>query len=132
MGMKMLLPTLFALPLLAACATTAGASAKLSGSSWAFTAIDGAAPKSDRARLEFGPDRISATVGCNGLGGDYAIENGRVQAGPFMSTMMFCEGLMEQERAVAKLLESKPTITFSAGKLVLEGGGHRAEFTRSE
>lgn len=123
---------LLALPLLLGCATPPEPGAGLAGSKWTFTAIDGAAPKSDRARLEFLPDRISASAGCNGLGGEYTIKDGRLMTGPFMSTMMYCDGLMEQERALSQLLEAKPSHTLTGNRLVLQGGGHKAELVRAD
>lgn len=128
--MKKLL-ALLALPLLAACATVSGASESLVGSKWTFTAIDGGAPQSPRAAVEFLPNRISATAGCNGLGGNYTVKGNQLITGPIVSTMMYCNGLMDQERALAALLEAKPTYTLSGDRLVLQGGGHRAELSRA-
>ena len=60
---------LLALPLLAACTTLPGAVADLSGTKWAFTAIDGALPVSAKTSMNFETDRLGANVGCNGMGG---------------------------------------------------------------
>ncbi len=122
---------LFALPLLAACTTLANAPAPLAGSKWTFLTIDGARPVSGKAWLNLDPDRISATVGCNGMGGSVAIEPARLVTGPFMSTRMFCEGLMEQESAVSQLLSASPSYTLSGDRLMLKGGGHSAELKRA-
>ncbi len=128
--MKHLLP-LAALALLGACATTGSSVASgLENTSWRFERIDGAAPASERARLEFGAERISATVGCNGLGGDWQIDGNRIVTGPFLSTRMFCEGLMEQERSVSELLSASPGWRLDGGRLHIEGGGHRAVLIR--
>ncbi len=122
--------TLFALPLLAACTTVGTASPSLAGSKWAFVSIDGQAPVSDKAGLTLGADRIGANVGCNGMGGDLKIEPGKLVTGPIMSTRMYCEPVMKQENAVAGLLGASPNYTVTGARLVLIGGGHRAELRR--
>jgi heat shock protein HslJ len=121
---------LIALPFLAACAHPVATSADLTGSQWRFVSIDGAAPASDKARLEFLRDRISASAGCNGLGGAWEAKGGRLVTGPFISTMMYCDGLIEQERALGALFEAKPSYALQGDRLTLEGGGHRAELHR--
>ena len=128
--MKYIFPAA-AFVLLSACATTAQPPLpELANSHWRFERIDGAAPVSPRAHLEFKPDRISATVGCNGLGGDWRIDGSRIVTGPFMSTRMFCEGLMEQERAVSDLLSASPGWKLAENRLELDGAGHRAVLVR--
>jgi heat shock protein HslJ len=123
---------LLALPLLAACTTLPGASPDLSGTKWAFTAIDGARPVSAKASLNFEPDRLSANVGCNGMGGEWRMEQDRIIADQLIGTQMYCEGLMEQESAVAALLGSKPRLTMAGDRLVLRSAAHSAELQRVE
>lgn len=122
---------LAALPILAACATTGQPEAvRLQDTRWIFVTIDGQAPVSDRAAMAFDRERISATVGCNGMGGDWRIERGRLVGGPYASTMMYCDGLMEQERAVGDLLGEKPTVAVSGDRLTLTSANHRVELVR--
>jgi heat shock protein HslJ len=121
---------LLALPLLAACATAGASAVKIEGSTWSFVAIDGKAPVSSKARLTIGTDRIGANVGCNGLGGDLKVEHDRLVVGPVISTEMFCDGVMDQERAVGALLGASPHFEIRDGTLHLEGGGHSADLTR--
>ena len=80
--------------------------------------------------LEFHTDRIGANVGCNALGGDWRIERGRLIAGPFISTQMWCEGVMEQERAVATLLSCAPEVRINGARITLTSGGHSADLVR--
>lgn len=120
-----------AISLLSGCATVTPAGADLTGTRWSIVSIDGAAPKSPKAAVEFMPDRISATAGCNGLGGDWEARDGRLITGPFVSTMMFCDGLMEQERALGALFEAKPSYAVTAARLTLTGGGHTVELRRA-
>ena len=121
---------LLALALLGACATAPVPKQQLGPSKWRIVSIDAVAPVSPRASVEFLPDRISATAGCNGLGGEWSTMDGHLITGPFMSTQMYCDGLMEQERALSALFESKPAFVLRGERLVLEGGGHKVELRR--
>jgi heat shock protein HslJ len=122
---------LLALPLLAACATAGASPAQLQNTRWAFVQIDDAAPVSSKASLTIEPGRVGANAGCNGMGGDLKLTQTRLVTGPIISTQMYCDGVMEQERAVAALLDADPVYTLKGDKLVLEGGGHRAELKRA-
>ena len=121
---------LLTLPILAACAAFPGASPDLSGTKWAFTAIDGARPVSAKASLNFETDRLGANVGCNGMGGEWRMEQDRIIAEQLIGTQMYCEGLMEQESAVAALLGGKPTVTITGDRLALRSPAHSAELQR--
>jgi heat shock protein HslJ len=123
---------LIALPLLAACTTVGNAAPPLVPSEWRFVSIDGQAPVSGQARLKIETGRIGANVGCNGMGGDLRIEGAKLVTGPIISTRMFCEGLMEQERAVSELLGASPRFTYSGDRLVLKSDKHRAELKRQQ
>jgi len=122
------LALLLALPAMIACVPPG---AHLNGTKWTITRIDRTPAVSNWARLEFLSERISATAGCNGLGGEWKAKGNRLETGPFMSTQMYCEGLMEQEAALSRLLEAKPTFDLSGNRLTLTGGGHSAEMVRS-
>ena len=92
------------LSLLSACAAAKGNQATLANSTWRFVSIDGAAPVSGKAQLEFEEDRIGATVGCNGMGGPWRIEDGRLIAvyGAFRAMLrsrLCLAHLLEQERS---------------------------------
>jgi heat shock protein HslJ len=123
---------ILALPLLAACTTLPGAVPDLSGTKWAFTVIDGARPVSTAATLSFESNQLSANVGCNGMGGEWRIEQDRIIADQLIGTQMYCEGLMEQESAVAALLGGKPRVTMAGDRLVLRSAAHSAELQRVE
>lgn len=102
----------------------------LHDTNWKIVRIDGKAPASSRAAIRFTRDRLSATVGCNGQGGTWVIEQGKLVGGPYMSTMMYCEGLMEQERALADLLGAKPSLDVTRGTLTLRSKDHVIEARR--
>lgn len=119
-----------ALALLAGCATTmTGSSPSLADSEWRFTAIDGAAPAGE-ATLTFRSDRLVANAGCNRMGGTWREEGGKLIVGPLMATRMFCEGKMEQERAVSDLLDAGPDVTVSDDRMTLKSAAHSAELAR--
>lgn len=121
---------LTALPLLAACATTAKPAADLPLTQWRFVSIDGQAPVSEKADLRIYEGRIGANVGCNGLGGDLKIEPGRLIVGPMISTQMYCDGVMEQERAVAELLGASPGFFVEGDRMGIKSDKHIAELVK--
>ena len=116
-----------ALALLAACTTAGATRPGLEDSRWRFVAIDGDRPVSDKAELTIGRGRIGANVGCNGLGSDLKIKGGKLEVGAIVSTMMYCDGLMEQEKAVSELLAGNPEYRIENGRLKLKAGIHSAE-----
>jgi heat shock protein HslJ len=62
--------------------------------------------------------RLSGSTDCNGFGGDYTITDGVLETGPFMMTMMYCEG--SQEMDFQKMLSQPLNVWFDeAGELVL-------------
>lgn len=118
---------LAAMAVLAGCATTTAA--PLADSEWRFTAIDGAPPVGE-ASLSFKGDRLTASAGCNRMGGTWRSEGGKLIAGPLMGTKMFCEGKMDQERAVSELLSGSPDVVLDGNRLSLKSAAHSAELTR--
>lgn len=133
--------TAFALTALACAAGVQAAPPKpaaLVGTSWKIIQIDGKAPASPKAAMQFQAERISATAGCNGLGGTWRIRQGKLVGGPFVSTMMYCQSingddnLMAQERALSALLSATPSIDLTRGKLTLRSLGHSAELVRAD
>lgn len=121
------------LSLLTACAAAGESQASLANSTWHFVSIDGAAPVSGKAKLEFDGDSIGATVGCNGMGGAWRIESGRLIAGPLTQTEMYCEGpVWSQEKAVGALLAGAPQLEVETDTLVLKSSGHSAKLQRVE
>lgn len=113
--------------------TDSGSAPQLAGTEWRFTAIDGAAPvRPDRATMSFTAERISANVGCNGMGGTWRLDGNRLMGGPYMSTKMFCDGVMEQERAVGDLLAANPNVAISGDRMTLTAPGHSAELARAD
>lgn len=112
--------------LLAGCATAPTSAPGLAGTRWTIVRVDGAAPAvPEKASLKFEDDRLSANVGCNGIGGDYRVDGARLIAGPLMATRMFCEGpVWQQEEAVNALLSAAPEIDRRGQTMRLVSGGH--------
>lgn len=124
---------LLPLSLLGACAAPAGEPSQFSQTNWRFVSIDGETPATAEAQLTFEEERIGANVGCNGMGGPWRIEDGRLIAGPLVQTKMFCEGdVWHQEQAVGALLVGAPKVEVEGDTLVLKSSAHHAELTRAE
>lgn len=118
--------------LLSACAASGEGASHLAETSWRFTSIDGATPANSDAELTFEDDRIGANVGCNGMGGPWRTENGRLIAGPLIQTEMFCAGeVWGQEKAVSALLAATPRYELEGDTLILRSRGHVAELERT-
>lgn len=99
---------------------------------WRVAEIDDDAPANPaEARLTFEADRLSASVGCNGMGGPWQVEQNRLIAGPLASTEMYCVGPVgEQEKALAALLVAAPTIALDDGELILRSSRHSVRLER--
>jgi len=125
----LVVPVLLAL---AACAApNSGGNPHLADSAWRFTRIDGRAAASSHARLTFTGANLGANVGCNGMGGTWRVEAGRLITGPLMQTEMFCEGpVWPQERSVSALLAGAPKFTVNGNRMMLASSGHSAELVR--
>lgn len=118
-----------ALLLVAACGSRAGSGGMddLRGRTFLSTAVteNGQAKPlvpGTRIRLSFGEEgrRIGANAGCNHMGGEARVENGRLVAREMAMTAMGCDGgRNEQDDWLAKFLTGAPTITSSGSELVL-------------
>ena len=116
-----------------ACTTAHEPAWSPAGTDWKITAIDGAAPAMpDKARIGFADDRrISASVGCNTISGGYRLEDGRLIAGPLISSLVGCEGNVAQdERALNALLSGAPQISHRGDTMQLDSGGHTVDLVR--
>ena len=119
-----------ALPLLAACTTAGATPTVIAGTTWSLVTIDGQKPVSSRAAITLEAQAISADAGCNGMGSSLQITPDRLLVGPIISTQMFCDGVMEQERAVGKLLGASPHYKVEGETLTLTAPGHSAKLVR--
>lgn len=129
--MRIFVSIVFPLGLLAGCTGSTHSEAAIAGTSWQLTAIDGAAPVSEDAHIDFRKTDLGASVGCNSIGGDWRIENGRLIAGPLAQTEMYCaEPLWNQEKALNALLTSAPVIVVDGDRMTLTSHGRTAELRK--
>ena len=133
-GMNRSIPSAALAMLLAlgGCVTASAKPEPMPLTSWTFVSIDGRAPVAKTTSLRIYEGRIAANVGCNGMGANAKLIGGRIVAGPVISTQMYCEGVMEQERAVGALLRAKPKMTVRGTTMTLTGGGHSAQLRRED
>ncbi len=54
---------------------------------------------------------FGGSVGCNSFGADYKVDGDQITFGSIISTMMFCEGISDQESTVLGILTDK-TVSF--------------------
>lgn len=116
---------------LAGCAGSSNPDTKIAGTSWQFTAIDGAPPLSESAHINFRRKALGASVGCNRIDGDWRIEDDRLIAGPLVQTERYCEEpLWNQEKALNALLTSAPVIVVEGNRMTLKSHGRSAELRK--
>jgi heat shock protein HslJ len=85
----------------------------LVGKSWAILSLNGrAVSQPEKARITFTSERLSATLGCNQIGGAYGIEKSTyLAARQMLSTLIGCPApLDEEERLLSALLSATPMI----------------------
>ena len=113
------LVTIFTLSvlILSACAS-GGASSTLPIGEWILVTYgDASSPMPALPDVEtiinFHEDgTFGGSVGCNSFGADYKVDGDQITFGSIVSTMMFCEGISDQESAVLAILTDK-TISFA-------------------
>ena len=121
--------SLFALTLvltlsLAACGTSER-DTDLKDTSWSLIEVNGQ-PILDGTNptLVFEEDRAGGNGSCNAFGGHYTAENGKLTFGPIESTLMYCEGTMDQESAYFSALQEAAGYQIRGGNLqILDAGG---------
>jgi heat shock protein HslJ len=77
-----------------------------------------------RIRLGFSDGRVSASAGCNTIGGSYSIADGRLVVGDLSTTEMGCDpDRHAQDEWLAAFLGSRPVVTLSGSDLELASPG---------
>lgn len=108
---------MFAL-LLAACGAPGGAD--LEGTSWRLVEIAGQPVMPDSGpTLGFEQGQAGGNGSCNGFGGEYQAAGGKLTFGPLMSTLMYCEDVMEQETAYLAALQDAAGYEIKDGILLI-------------
>jgi heat shock protein HslJ len=114
----LLVLTVLAGIILAACSGGASASGSLTGT-WELVSYgDPASPTPAAADVEtsvvFGEDgTITGNVGCNGFGGDYEVNGDTITFGPISSTLMLCEDTAVGDQETVVLNTLIETVSFA-------------------
>ena len=115
------------LTLFVAASNGAGEAAiELDGTAWYLTDLAGqGVVEGSEVTLEFAEGVMTARAGCNGFGGDYALDGSELTVGQQMATtMIFCEGgLTDQEAAYNQAMIAAESVTLKDGALTV----HTAE-----
>ncbi len=134
---RFLVLAISAVTLLAACSVAAGPSAQSSGApsaspsgalsvegkTYLSTAVKGAVlVPGTRIRLSFKDGTLSASGGCNSMGGTYTIAGGRLTTTQMMTTDMGCDQPRMQQDAWLATLLSGSTISLAGDTLTLDDG----------
>src|SRR4029077_18267591 len=73
-----------------------------------------------KIRLSFTDGMLGASAGCNSMGGDYQVVNGKLVVGQMSTTEIGCPtNLGEQDQWLAAFLGAKPQIALDGNNLVL-------------
>lgn len=109
------------------------APAGLAGTAWSIVEIDGRPVSGQAYHLQFEQDRLSGQAGCNRFSGTFIESEGRIVAGPLMSTRMACpEPAMTHERRVLDLLGEPVSFEHPDGdSLLLSGPSGSVRLRRS-
>ena len=82
----------------AACGN--GSPIEIEGIEWILVSINGEPPiEGTNVTINFDNGGIGGNASCNTYFGDYTLEGDSISFGPLGSTLMYCEGLMDQETA---------------------------------
>lgn len=110
-------------------------SSPLSGTSWIWVSstVNGsvaASPAGGKFVVSFGKEnRVHSTTDCNSIGGRYTVGvNGVVSFGPFMSTMMHCEG--SHQLRYSQALSKTSSYTINGTSLTLTNASGTMLFTK--
>ncbi len=101
----------------------------LIGREWHLTSLTGHDPASLTSinrpvMLRFRDGEVAGSSGCNGVGGTYSIQEGRLVFGPLMGTRMACpQPAMSIENTVLEALTGAVPYTLVGDTLTLTAGG---------
>lgn len=74
---------------------------------------------------QFQDGQVGGSAGCNNYFASYVVEGDHITIGPAGSTMMFCEGIMEQETDYLTALGQAATYRIHDGELeLIDDSGH--------
>ena len=93
---------------------------ELKGTSWSLVEIhgqpilDGTTPT-----LVFDEEELGGNGSCNTFGGNYTLDKGKLTIDQLFSTLMYCEGAMDQESAYINALQEAVGFQIKNGNLQL-------------
>ncbi|HEY7738676.1 MAG TPA: META domain-containing protein [Candidatus Limnocylindria bacterium] len=100
--------------------------AELDGTAWRATRFGPGLVETPAEEQEFSlevqGDRLAGKSGCNRYMGGWEVETESIRIGPLASTMMWCEGLMDLERAFLEALQAVQAAHRDGEHLVLADG----------
>jgi heat shock protein HslJ len=109
--------------LLVGCGPRPADSAALQDTRWVLVSLGGEPPLAGTApSAEFTEDQISGSAGCNTYFGTYAVSGSEITIADVANTEMWCmepEGVMDQEAAFLKALDTVATYRVDADRLEL-------------
>jgi heat shock protein HslJ len=121
---------------LAACSAVPGTS--LDGRTFLSTSITTNGEPQDlvpgtRVRLSFSDGQLSASAGCNTMGGTYAIADGQLRVTGLATTEMGCDAdRHDQDAWLSAFLGAGPAVTLAGNELVLAMPGGSIELLDRE
>jgi heat shock protein HslJ len=111
----------------AACSAAGGGASPAGRQFLSLGVTDGGVPRQlvagTRIRLGFDATSMSASAGCNTIGGTYRIEGGRLVVDAAGMTEMGCDQARhDQDDWLSTFLSSKPAVSLVGSDLTLDGG----------
>ncbi len=101
-----------------------GQSSTLAGTDWDLVTYGDQMPVPDAVpTIQFTETEINGSTGCNNFFGGYTQDGASISIAQMGSTMMACEGLMEQEAAILQMLQAAKSFTHDQTTLTI----HTAE-----
>ena len=128
MPVRRLVAALAAIVVLGTVAGCAGSAPQLAGRAFLSVGVtDGGAAKplvaGTRVRIDFRDSDLSASAGCNTLGGPFRADNGTLITDSLAMTEMGCDpDRAAQDQWLAQLLGSRPSIRLAGDELTLQAG----------
>ena len=77
------------------------------------------------AAFDSAEDKVSGYAGCNNYFAGYEVKNNELAISAIGSTMMHCEGLMEQEQQYLAILEGAETFQVQDSQLRISSSGNQ-------
>ncbi len=120
--MKKILIGLLAVLVLSACS---GGSASSIVGQWELVSYGSASSQTPAVEgvdtsIEFSADgKLHGNVGCNVFNGDYKVDGDTLTFSPVASTLMFCDGVVEQETATLAVFSESASFVLDGDTLTI-------------